>query len=134
MSSSTASNEATIRGLIEAWADAVRSANIDGILADHAADTLLFDVPPPVQSRGIDAYRKSWEQFFPWFGDSGEFDIRELDVAAGEDVAFAHCLVRCAGTEKGRKVELLVRLTVCYRRIGGKWTVTHEHHSQPSAM
>jgi len=52
-------DEAAIRGLIENWAKAVRNKDIDGILANHALDILMFDVPPPIQSKGIDAYRKT---------------------------------------------------------------------------
>ena len=126
-------DEARIRDLIEAWARAVRAKNIDGIMALHSPDILLFDVPPPIQSLGADAYRKSWEQFFSWFGDSGVFEISDLKITAGDDVAYCHGLIRCGGSEtNGNKVELVVRLTVCYRKIDGQWMVMHEHHSLPS--
>lgn len=126
-------DEAQIRELIETWAKSVRTKDIDGVIANHAPDIVLFDVPPPVQLQGIDAYKKSWESFFPWFGDSGVFEIGELSITAGDDVAFCHGLIRCSGTEtSGDKVELTVRLTVCYRKINGQWMVTHEHHSEPS--
>ncbi len=126
-------DEAQIRQLVEAWAKSVRAKDIDGILAHHAPSILLFDVPPPVQFRGIEAYRASWEHFFPWFADSGVFEISELDITAGHDVAFCHGLIRCGGTEaSGEKVELVVRVTVGCRKINGQWTVTHEHHSEPS--
>ena len=48
-------NEAAIRDLVENWARAVRSKNIDGILANHSPDVLMFDVPPPAieGNRGI---------------------------------------------------------------------------------
>jgi hypothetical protein len=29
----------------------------------------MFDVPPPMQSKGIEAYRKSWDLFFSWSDD-----------------------------------------------------------------
>ena len=60
-------DEAQIRELIETWAKSVRAKDIDGTMAHHAPDILLFDVPPPVQSRGVDEYRKSWERFFSCF-------------------------------------------------------------------
>jgi uncharacterized protein (TIGR02246 family) len=124
---------ATVRDLIEAWAKAVRAEDIDGIVAGHAPDMVFFDVPPPTQARGLAEYQKSWEDFFLWLRGSGVFDLSELTVTAGEDVAFCHGLVRCGGTEgDGRKVELQVRLTVGYRKIDGHWTVTHEHHSVPA--
>jgi ketosteroid isomerase-like protein len=126
-------DEAQIRQLMETWAESVRAKHIDGILANHAPNILLFDVPPPVQSRGIEAYRKSWEQFFPWLGNSDVFEISDLSITAGGDVAFCHGLIRCGGTEtSGDRVELVVRLTVCLRKINGQWTVVHEHHSEPS--
>lgn len=126
-------DEARIRELIENWAKAVRAKDIDGIMAHHAPDILLFDVPPPVQSRGADSYRKSWDQFFSWFGDSGVFQISELNITAADDVAYCHGLIRCGGTEtNGEKAELVVRLTVCFRKFDGQWMVMHEHHSEPS--
>jgi uncharacterized protein (TIGR02246 family) len=132
-SNNQTTDEVRIRQLMEAWAKAVRARDIDGILENHAPDIVLFDVPLPVQSRGIDAYRKSWEQFFPWFGDSGVFELQELNITAGEDVAFCHGLIHCGATETGRaKVDLVVRLTVCCRKVNGKWVVVHEHHSEPS--
>lgn len=124
--------EAEIRNLIEKWAMAVRNENLDGILANHSPDTLLFDVPPPPQSKGIEAYKKSWDVFFPWFQGSGIFEVNELNITAGADVAFATALIRCAGTESnGDKTKLEVRLTVGYRKIADQWTVMHEHHSVP---
>ncbi len=125
--------EAQIRDLIENWATAVRSQDIDGILKNHSPEILFFDVPPPVQSKGIEAYRKSWDLFFRWFGDSGVFDLSELNVTADNNLAFCTGLIRCAGRDRrGEPEELTVRLTVCYGKIDGEWMVTHEHHSEPS--
>jgi uncharacterized protein (TIGR02246 family) len=127
-------DEAAIRDLIENWARAVRTKNINGILANHSPDILMFDVPPPLQSKGIDAYKKTWDVFFSWSKDSGIYDINEMNVAAGNDVAFVTALMRCAGTEaNGEKVELEFRLTVGLRKIGVQWIVMHEHHSIPAS-
>jgi len=68
-------DEAQIRNLVEDWARAVRSKNIGGILANHSPEILMFDVPPPAQSKGMEAYKKTWDVFFAWFQDSGVFDI-----------------------------------------------------------
>ena len=57
-------DEAEIRNLVESWARAVRTKNLDGIMANHSPEILMFDVPPPVQSKGIDAYKKTWDVFF----------------------------------------------------------------------
>src|SRR6266540_2814649 len=97
--SNTKTDETAIRNLVENWARAVRTKNLDGILANHSPDILMFDVPPPVQSKGIDAYKTTWDLFFSWSRDFGVFDISEMNITAGNDVAFATALMRCAGAE-----------------------------------
>ena len=127
-------DEAAIRELVENWAKAVRTNNLNGILANHSTDVLMFDVPPPLQSSGIEAYKKTWDLFFSWSQDSGVFDITEMNITAGDDVAFVTALMRCAGTEKnGERIELEFRLTIGLRKIGGQWIITHEHHSIPAS-
>ena len=59
------SDESEIRALIESWAKAVHAGDLEGVLADHAEDIVMFDVPPPEGGvRGIDAYRATWPPFF----------------------------------------------------------------------
>jgi ketosteroid isomerase-like protein len=126
-------DEAAIRALVENWAKAVRSRNIDGILANHSADVLMFDVPPPLQSRGIDAYKKTWDLFFSWSQDPVLFDFTEMNITAGSDVGFVTAVMRCAGREpNGERSDLEFRLTIGLRKIAGQWVVTHEHHSIPA--
>ena len=126
------SNVVEIRALIERWTAAVRAGDIDGIMAHHAPDILMFDLPGPVQLKGAVAYRASWTPLFNWIKDGG-FDLSEIAVTAGADVAFATALIHCRGTDgNGNKVTTEGRLTVGLRKIAGQWTVTHEHHSEPS--
>jgi uncharacterized protein (TIGR02246 family) len=133
-SSNSTTDEAVIRELVENWARAVRAKDLDGILANHSTDMLMFDVPPPVQSRGIEAYRKTWDLFFSWSDDPVVFDINDIHITAGTDVAFVAALMRCAGTEKnGERIELEFRLTIGLRKIDGQWMVLHEHHSIPAS-
>ena len=60
---SQSENETQIRALIENWAKAVRAQDMDGVLAEHADDIVMFDVPPPLQSRGMEEYKKTWALF-----------------------------------------------------------------------
>ena len=134
VSNNRTTDETAIRELVEKWARAVRAKDLDGILANHSMDMLMFDVPPPVQSRGIEAYRKTWDLFFSWSDDPVAFDIKDIEITAGTDVAFVAALMRCAGTEKnGERIELEFRLTIGLRKIDGQWTVLHEHHSIPAS-
>lgn len=128
-----ASAEAEICKIVEDWASAVRQRDIPAILRNHSADILMFDVPPPFQSRGIDAYRKTWDLFFAWAPDPAVFDIQEMQITAGSDVAFVAATMKCGGGETGEKgVELDFRLTIGLRRVDGRWLIVHEHHSVPA--
>ncbi|KOU49715.1 glyoxalase [Streptomyces sp. MMG1522] len=122
-----------IRALIEDWAEAVHRGRIDAVVTDHAEDIVMFDVPPPYRGvRGIDAYRQVWPPFFAWQAQGAVFDIEEMEVTAGQDVAFAHALVRC-GTEDELTARpgFRLRLTLGLRKEAGRWVVAHEHHSFP---
>ncbi|MGW2563500.1 YybH family protein [Streptomyces sp. NPDC001514] len=122
-----------IRALIERWARAVHEGDIDGVLADHADDIVMFDVPPPNDGvRGIDRYRETWPPFFVWQRQGASFELVSLDVTAGEDVAFAHALLRCGTQQELREdPDNRLRLTIGLRKEGGRWVVAHEHHSFP---
>jgi ketosteroid isomerase-like protein len=89
-----ADNELLIRQIVENWAKAVRDENMNGILAHHADDIIMFDVPEPFQSIGIDAYRKTWDIFFK-YTRPGVFDIQTLKVIAAENVAFCIATMKC---------------------------------------
>ena len=119
------------RDLIRRWAEAVHTGDLETVLADHGDDIVMFDVPPPHDGlRGIAAYRDSWPGFFDWQASGGSFEIVELDVTEGQDVAFAWALLRCNTAEALAKTpEQRLRLTVGLVRRDGRWVVTHEHHS-----
>ena len=124
--------EAKIQSFIENWAQAVRSRDIDAILSHHSPDIIMFDVPPPLQSKGIEAYRKTWELFFK-YAKPGVFDIQELHMTADENVAFCFALMKCEDKYKNTDyVPINFRLTIGLEKINDQWIITHEHHSVPS--
>ena len=126
-------DEQAIRDLLIRWADAVHAGDIDAVLADHADDIVMFDVPPPDDGvRGLQAYRQTWPPFFEWQRSGSTFEIVSLDVIAGDDVAYAWALLRC-GTDDNLRADPgnRLRLTVGLRKEHGRWIVAHEHHSFP---
>lgn len=124
-------DEQQIRALIERWASAVHDGDLPAVLADHAPDIVMFDVPAPEQGvRGIEAYRQTWPGFFEWQASGAMFEIESLEVTAGADVAFAFALLRCgAPADFDRDPERRLRLTIGLAKVEGQWIVTHEHHS-----
>ena len=68
--------------------------------------------------------------FFVWQAGGASFEIVELEVTAGTDVAFAFGLLRCGtAAEFEANPDQRLRLTVGLRRAEGNWVMTHEHHS-----
>lgn len=122
-----ANDEAQIRKMIEDWAAAIAAGDRQAILAHHARDLLMFDFPDI--KKGIEAYDEQWDFFYIDPKGPISFVPRDIAVTAGDDVAFVTYLIHCDGTSAG---PLDLRLTTGLRKIGGAWTITHEHHSVPT--
>ena len=129
-------DEIRIKALLDAWADAVRRHDLPAILAHHEPDMVMFDLPPPLQCKGIEAYKETWGLLFRYHKPGTAFDIQELAITAGQDVAFALAIMRCgpeSSSDPDDRDGFLFRLTVCLRKVDGYWRIAHEHHSVPAA-
>lgn len=126
-------DEQQIRTLIETWAAAIDRSEFEGAVANRTDDVVMFDVPPPRDGiRGIDAYRETWPPFLEYQRNGGCFELVELDVTAGAEVAFAHALLRCSTRDDlAAHPEKRLRITIGLRKEAGRWLVAHEHHSFP---
>jgi ketosteroid isomerase-like protein len=96
---------------------------------------VMFDLPPPLQCKGIEAYKETWGLMFRYHKPGAGFDIQDLAVTAGQDVAFAVAIMRCgpdSSSNPADKDGFLFRLTVGLRKVEGQWRITHEHHSIPA--
>jgi Ketosteroid isomerase homolog len=105
------------------------------ILAHHDDDIVMFDVPPPLQSLGMAAYKKTWDLFFAYHQAGQAFDVEELQMCVGDTVAFAVAIMRCgSATVSGPPVPggFQFRLTTGLCKVDGAWCIKHEHHSVPA--
>lgn len=124
------STDIQITALIRRWESAIQAGNMEAILADHAEDIVMFDVPEPLQSLGLRAYRETWELFYDYAAPAPDlFAIEDLRVTAGEDVAFATGLLRIGGSRQP-----VCRLTLGLVKRDDRWWITHEHHSAPHPL
>lgn len=129
---SKAGNEARISALIDDRVKAVRAKDVDGVMANIAPNIRSFDVVNPLQNVGADASRKRAEAWFASFQGPLGYEVRDLSIAAGDDMAYCHSLNRVSATKtNGGELEMWWRATVCFRKIDGEWMVTHEHASVP---
>ena len=128
----TNTDEVQIRDLLRQWASATQKAQRDDVLANHLPDVLIYDVLAPMKYEGAAAYRKSWDEWQPDTQGEGQFELQDLSVTSGADVAFAHSFIKCGGTlPDGKTFEDLVRATFCLRKVSGQWKVAHQHISKP---
>ena len=136
MNIAKATAEAEIRAQVDSWLQAVLAMDIEGIVSHYASDILAFDAVSQLQFKGVDAYRMHWQTCLAMCRPGTMiFEMHDLNVTAGDDVAFATALTRCGGTGETGEVQAgWLRLTAGYRKTNGTWMVVHEHFSAPFDM
>jgi uncharacterized protein (TIGR02246 family) len=132
---SKATSDARIRERLDDWAKAVRAKDVEAVMSHYATNILLFDLASPLQWKGADVCRNNWAEWFSTFQGPVGYEISELSITAGDDVAFCHSLNWIYGSRTtGEQTDVWVRATVGLRKIDGRWTITHEHYSVPFYM
>jgi uncharacterized protein (TIGR02246 family) len=130
----TEHDEKQIRDLMAVRAQAMTSRDAETLVGQFAPDVVAFTLAPPLVHHGEDVEaRKAW---FATFDGPIEYEIRDLEVTVGGDIAFSHALNRLSTTPKGmpQPFELWFRSTVCFRKGDGGWRITHVHDSTPFYM
>ncbi len=115
-------------------AKAVEAKDAKAILANYTnSDSLVvFDVIPPLQYRGQDAYLKNWQDALTGCADKPTMEIDDLAIETAGSLAYSRSIQRFACTDpKGNKTAVTLRATDVYRKTGGKWRIVHEHLSVP---
>jgi ketosteroid isomerase-like protein len=130
----TVDDEAAIRKLEDRFTAAFNAGDIDSMMNNYVSDQSLvvFDVVPPRQHPGADAYRQAWVGFFAHFQGTPKIAITDLSITVDGNVGFSHSIQHVKGIDQqGRPVDRTVRVTDGYRKIGGRWLIAHEHISVP---
>jgi uncharacterized protein (TIGR02246 family) len=125
-------DETEIKRVMESGVEAVRTRDIDGVMSIYAPEVVSFDIVPPLKYVGAEAFRKVWEEVFFVYQGPIDYEIHDLTITVGDDVAFSHSLNRISGTlNNGQKTDLWLRWTACFRKINGKWLIVHHQNSVP---
>ena len=124
--------EAQIRAVLEDWVDALRSKDAARVKSHGTADMVHYSMAPPLvaDGTGLNALEK-W--FDTWQGPIG-YELRDLAITAGDDIAFCHCLNHMTGTQRNDKTDVWFRRTLGLRKIDGRWKIVHAHESVPFYM
>jgi uncharacterized protein (TIGR02246 family) len=125
-------DEAKIRQQVDNIVEGIRAKDLEGLRRLYATDVVSFDVEPPLQHAGVEAKLKNWAKVFTLFQDV-DYEVRDLTVTVGDDVAFGHAFGRLSGTLKNGTATngMWVRGTFCFRKLDGKWLIVHDQASVP---
>jgi ketosteroid isomerase-like protein len=127
-------NKAEISALEDHLMSSIRAKDLDGVMSVYVADDSLFvfDVIPPRQYVGANAYREDWKGVLASFKGPITAQITDLSITSNNNLAFGHSVQRFSGSDhNGKNIDWTLRVTDCYRKIKGKWLIVHEHYSVP---
>jgi uncharacterized protein (TIGR02246 family) len=125
-------DEAKIRQLVDKIAEGLQAKDLESLKQLYAADIVSFDVEPPLQHVGLEAKLKNWAPVFAFF-ESVTYEVRDLTLTVGDDVAFGHAFGRLSGTLRNGTATsgMWVRVTYGLQKIDGTWLITHDQVSVP---
>ncbi|GAA4205832.1 YybH family protein [Actinocatenispora rupis] len=132
MATPNEADEAAIRAQIDRIVAGIGAKDIEALQRIYTPDVVSFDVEPPLQHVGIEAKMANWRRAFAFFTEVA-YEVRDLAVVVGGDVAFGHAFGRLSGTlPDGTATKgMWVRGTFCFRKIDGSWLIAHDQASVP---
>ncbi len=126
------STKAQIQAVIDTYRQAVMTKDVEKVMTLYADDILSFDAIKALQFKGKEAYRAHWVACMEMCPGPHIFEFHEIAIETGDNIAFAHWVANCGGTnEKGETQSCWMRATACYRLVDGAWKIAHEHWSAP---
>src|SRR5437667_9335044 len=109
-------DEAAIQGLLDDCIRSLHDKNIEGVMSIYAQEVVSFDIVPPLRYIGADAFRKVWEEVFSSFQGPIGYEIHDLNITVGDDVAFTYSLNWISGSmNNGLKTDVCLRCTAGFR-------------------
>jgi uncharacterized protein (TIGR02246 family) len=127
-------DKAAIQALEDTYNEGFMAKDVDKVMSVYlpGKELFVFDVVPPREYRGSDAYRKDFEGLFAAFPGPVKNTISEQTIHVVGSLAYGHNVQtgEFVGHD-GAKVKIVVRTTDIYRKIDGKWLIVEEHNSLP---
>lgn len=125
-------DETEIRQQLDKIIEALRTKDLEGLQQLYTTEVVSFDVEPPLQHVGVESKMKNWAKVFTFLQEVN-YELRDLTLTVGDDVAFGHAFGRLGGTlTNGTAVHgMWVRATFCFRKIDGTWLIAHDQVSVP---
>src|ERR1700745_2843975 len=84
--SSSGTGEAEIRAWLDQFTKSFEQKNVDRIMEFYADDVVAYDIVPPLQYVGKQAYRKDYETFLAQYQGNLRVEVKDLHVGASGDL------------------------------------------------
>jgi ketosteroid isomerase-like protein len=125
-------DEAKVKQQVGKIVEGIRAKDLESLGRLYATGVVSFDVEPPLQHVGVEAKLRNWAKVFTFFRDV-DYEVRDLAVTVGDDVAFGHAFGRLSGTLRDGTATsgMWVRGTFCFRKLDGNWLIVHDQASVP---
>src|ERR1700735_1186689 len=128
------SDKAAIQALEDTYNEGFNSKDVDKVMSVYAPgmELFVFDVVPPREYKGWDAYKKDFEGLFSSFPGPMKNTISEQTIHVVGSIAYGHNIQTGEVVGKdGKPGNLILRTTDIYRKMDGKWLIVEEHNSVP---
>ena len=124
--------EIQIERIVAARCHAVSEGDAIGIVKDVADHVVIFDVVGSMFAVGKSAALERAQHWLASYDSPPQWDVERLNVAAGDSVAFCHCISRVRGTLKTQvEVDMWFRTTLGFQKQDDQWQIVHDHSSDP---
>jgi ketosteroid isomerase-like protein len=127
-------DKAAISASLDHLIASVNAKDLDGIMQYYVSgpSLLVFDVVPPRQYAGSDAYKADWKEFLAQYPTGVHAAVSDFEVETDGTMAYSHGIFTTAGNgPDGKPMPLTVRVTDVFKKVDGKWLAVHEHVSVP---
>jgi len=128
-----APEEAEIKALENNYVKALEAKDVDSLMAiyDNNPTLVVFDVIPPRQYIGWDAYKKDWQGVLSGCTGPMKAELTEMTIVAEGNIGYGHEIQHLSCPTKGAPLDMTLRATDGYVKKDGKWLIAHEHLSVP---
>ncbi|HXE07690.1 MAG TPA: nuclear transport factor 2 family protein [Acidobacteriaceae bacterium] len=129
-------DEAAIRQWFAAFTKAFEARDLNATMAFYSPDVVAYDLVPPLQYVGGDAYRKDFETFYSGFKGPLHVEVRDMHIHVSGDLAVIEAVYQVSGTQasNGQPTSMWIRNTSVLRKANGHWLDIHDHVSVPVDM
>jgi len=126
-------DKAQIENVVTAWAEGIRTKDIEVVVRQFIGEPVNFFLAPPLV--GEEPLRQNLAEWFATFEGGIHYEIRGLEIFVGQDVGWCRALNHLSGTKTdGQQTDLWFRVTLGFTKTESGWKIAHVHESVPFLM